>query len=103
MKAMQEQVRTFATRYGLFRAPEIHLLDLLAEVGELAKEILLASNYGQREPGGSPRLVEELGDVCYAFSALACACQVDLEETLMQVLAKCEARLATRADPGSGR
>lgn len=99
---MQNRVRAFVTRHGLLRAPEIHLLDLLAEIGEVAKEVLMASHYGQHVPQLSPQLAEELGDVGYALFALACACQVDLEEALMQVLAKYEVRLTERGNPGSG-
>jgi len=103
LKVMQNRVRAFVTRHGLLRAPEIHLLDLLAEIGEVAKEVLMASHYGQHVPQLSPQLAEELGDAFYALLALACALEVDLERALEQVLAKYEARLATRADPGSGR
>jgi NTP pyrophosphatase (non-canonical NTP hydrolase) len=103
MNRMQEKVRNFMTRHGLLHAPEIHVLDLLSEIGEVAKEVLKASRYGQQAPQLRPQLAEELGDVGYALFALACACQVDLEEALNQVLAKYEDRLATREDPGSGR
>jgi len=102
VKESQEKVWAFATRYGLLRAPELHLLDLLAEVGEVAKAILTASDYGQHAPKLSPQLAEELGDAGYALFALACAVEVDLETALEQALAKYEARLKERGDPGSG-
>ncbi len=101
MKEIQDQVRAFATRYTLLRAPEVHALDLMAEAGEVAKEILTASYYGQRASTFSPRLAEEIGDVLYAVIALACACEVDLERALTEALTKYEERLARRGDPGS--
>jgi len=75
----------------------------MAEVGEVAKEMLKASFYGQRAPQISKDIHKELGDVCYALIALACACRVDLQAALEQVLSKYEARLSAQGDPGSGR
>jgi len=38
--SVQDRVRAFAARYGLIRRPEVHVLDLMAGVGEVTKEVL---------------------------------------------------------------
>ena len=49
----QTFVGAFLEENALLQSPEIHALDLVAEIGEVAKAILQASNYGRAriEPG----------------------------------------------------
>lgn len=103
MKDSQAQVRAFLARHGLGRDAEVHALDLMAEVGEVAKEILLESGYGEEEVEISPELEEEIGDTAYSLLALAEALGVDAGAALRAALEKYEARLAEGEGPGSGR
>jgi NTP pyrophosphatase (non-canonical NTP hydrolase) len=90
-------------RYGLGHTPQNHALDLMSEVGEVAKSLLQASDYGQSPLQLSPALSEELGDAFYSLAALAESLNVDLEAALDSALAKYEARLALQGHPGSTR
>ena len=78
----QGRAVAFAEGYDLLHAPETHALDLVSEVGEVAKELLLATDYGKRpfQPSLSrPHLTDEMGDVLYSLCLLATAVNVDLD------------------------
>lgn len=46
MKDIQQKVAEFVKKYKLKHPPEISALDLVSEIGELAKEIIKTTNYG---------------------------------------------------------
>jgi threonine synthase len=97
----QQRVIDFIRRYRLRHDPSVHALDLVSEVGEVAKEVLLATDYGQRSPQFRPELTEELGDAFYSLLALTDACGVDADSALNAALKKYEHRLAERGNAGS--
>ena len=99
--AFQTRVRQFLTSYGLSHTPQTHALDLASEVGELAKALLEASDYGRSAPIAAASLEEELGDALFSLTALAESLDVDLEAALDRALAKYEARTAQRGHCGS--
>lgn len=43
----QQQSIEFAQKQNLSHPPSVYVLDLISEVGEVAKEILLATDYGE--------------------------------------------------------
>ena len=45
----QDEVKEFTKKNRLSASPEVHMLDLMSEVGEIAKEILKATDYGKKE------------------------------------------------------
>ncbi|HIE47657.1 TPA: nucleotide pyrophosphohydrolase, partial [Candidatus Bipolaricaulota bacterium] len=61
MTDWQRRVAAFARSHGLLHDPTTHALDLVSEVGEVAKEVLLATGYGRRGPQFRPELADELG------------------------------------------
>lgn len=95
----QQKVAAFVTRHDLQTTPEARLLDLVSEVGELAKELLKGNNYGRRDvaPAGAA-WQQEIGDVYFALLCLANRTGVELEEALDVVLEK----YARRLDQGGG-
>ena len=97
----QQRVAAFAGRYGLLHDPTIHMLDLLTEVGEVAKEVLLGTDYGRRALQFRPQLADELGDALYSLLVLAAACGVDAGDALDAALEKYERRLTERGKAGS--
>jgi len=97
----QQRVAAFVRRHHLLHDPATHALDLVSEVGEVAKEILLATDYGQRAPSFRPELAGELGDALYSLLALAEACGVDADVALGAALEKYERRLTERGGAGS--
>ncbi|MCP4537641.1 MAG: nucleotide pyrophosphohydrolase [Chloroflexi bacterium] len=96
MTDWQRRVSDFARRYDLLHDPSIHALDLVSEVGEVAKEVLLSTDYGRRAPQSRPQLAYELGDALYSLLALAEACDVDAGRALDAVLEKYDRRLTER-------
>lgn len=89
----QERATEFAEKHNLLHPPGVFALDLASEVGEVAKEILLATDYGQRPFQLPPNLAGELGDVLYSLCLLASSAGIDLDTALEHVLAKYEQRL----------
>ena len=101
MTNWQRRVTDFAHRHDLLHDPTTHALDLVSEVGEVAKEVLLSTGYGRRAPRSRPQLADELGDALYSLLTLAEACGVDAGAALDAALEKYERRLTERGEPGS--
>lgn len=97
----QTRSRVFLARHGLSHTPQIHILDLISEIGEIAKALLEASDYDESPPRRTLALAEELGDAFFSLIALAESLDVDLETALEKVLAKYESRLAEKGHCGS--
>jgi NTP pyrophosphatase (non-canonical NTP hydrolase) len=99
----QCRVAAFLTAHGLQAPLAERLLDLVSEVGELAKTALTASDYGRAPFAVTDAWREELGDV--AFSLLSCAVvsEVDLAAALDAALEKMSRRLTETGDAASGR
>ena len=106
MTEMQEQVADFVARYGLDTPLPYRLLDLVSELGELTKELLKATEYGNRpmEPASLPPAWEdELGDVLFSLICTANATGVNLDDALTAALTKYRKRLDARGGAGSGK
>jgi NTP pyrophosphatase (non-canonical NTP hydrolase) len=97
----QQQVADFARQHDLLHDPATHALDLMSEVGEVAKEILKATNYGQRPLQNTANLLDEVGDALYSLLALAESCGVDADIALNSALGKYERRLGEHEAAGS--
>lgn len=98
----QNRVANFIKEHNLEMSVEIRLLDLLTELGELAKEVLKSSEYGQVPFTETQAWEEEMGDVFFSLACLAYSTTVNLEEALDKALAKYQARIASKGDAGSG-
>ena len=101
MTDWQRRAADFARSHNLLHDPTTHTLDLVSEVGEVAKEVLLSTDYGRQVPQFRPQLADELGDALYSLLALAEACGVDADSALGVALEKYERRLTKRGEPGS--
>lgn len=99
----QQRVAAFVAEHGLEAPATARLLDLVSEVGELAKEALKGSRYGQDTFQPTATWPDELGDCYFALLGLANRTGVDLDAVLARVLAKYRERLGQRGDAGSGR
>lgn len=98
----QVKATEFAQKRNQKHPISVYALDLMSEVGEVAKEILLATNYGEQEPElATTDMQMELGDALYSLCLLATAADVDLDEALTAVLEKYEKRWAEKGDMGS--
>jgi len=101
MKNLQQKVEKFVKEYNLKHKPEITVLDLVSEIGEVAKEILEMSDYGRRKPKYKKELKTELGDVLYSLINLANYYDIGLEEALEIALTKYQKRLKNKGSAGS--
>ena len=101
MENWQQRSHQFAQKHNLSHTPGVTALDLLSEFGEVAKELLKATDYGSHAPIDNPALADELGDLLYSLCELATAVNVDLDQALTAALAKYEARWQEKGHPGS--
>jgi NTP pyrophosphatase (non-canonical NTP hydrolase) len=90
----QKEVNLFAKKHRLEMKPEFIALDLVSEIGEIAKEILLMSDYGRRESNFRKEIVLEIGDAFYSLINLANYYEIDLSKALDSVLKKYEKRIS---------
>ena len=97
----QERVARFVAEYDLSAPPAFRLLDLVSEVGELAKAAAETTAYGDR-PGAIEVPEDELGDALFSLLALADGLDLDAGEALAAALSKYERRLEERGEPSSG-
>ena len=103
IKELQKRILAFVRKYNLEHSPEISALDLVSEVGEIAKEILKSSNYGKRPSQQREEMKAEIGDAFYSLINLANTHKIDLEEALNLAFKKYEERLRKRGAVGSKR
>lgn len=101
MNALQTKVRSFAAEHRLGSSVEVRLLDAMSELGEVAKDILRASDYGKRPFTPSAALRDELGDVFFSLLCMANDTGVDVQHAVEAALAKYERRIRTSGSAGS--
>ena len=103
LRGLQQEVDRFVEAHQMEAAPDARLLDLVSEVGELAKEVLGGTRYGRAQFQPADTWTEELGDAFFSLLCLANSTGVDMETALSRVLRKYERRLRSAGDAGSGR
>jgi NTP pyrophosphatase (non-canonical NTP hydrolase) len=97
----QRAVAEFVATHDVEAPPAYRLLDLVSEVGELAKDAAESTGYGT-DPEGIEIAEDELGDALFALLALAESLEIEADEALATALAKYEDRMAEKGDPASG-
>lgn len=96
----QRKVSTFIEAHNLEAPPEFRLLDLVSEVGELAKDATESTGYGDT-PDTLSIESDEVGDVLFALLALSHSLDIDVSDAVDEALDKYDDRIATSGDPGS--
>lgn len=96
----QEKVAEFIEKYDMDGTVEFRILDLVSEVGEVAKDATKSSGYGT-EPENLSVKKDEIGDVLFSVLAVAESLDIDSEEALNSALEKYEKRIDEKGDPGS--
>lgn len=100
MNEEQRRVTSFIERHSLRAPPEYRLLDLVSEVGELAKDANSSTGYGD-SPADLELGEDEIGDVLFALFALAADQGIDADEALATAIEKYETRLDDADTPSS--
>jgi NTP pyrophosphatase (non-canonical NTP hydrolase) len=95
----QGDVAAFVATHDLEAPPAHRVLDLVSEVGELAKAVNLSTEYGATDAVEIPE--DEIGDTLFALLALAEAIDLDAGTALETTMAKYDDRLADSEAPGS--
>jgi NTP pyrophosphatase (non-canonical NTP hydrolase) len=90
---LQKLIAVFANEKGIVTRPEIRALDLVSETGELAKEVLKATEYGKKHFFKTEDWKVEMGDVLFALVCLANETETDLGESIKLALDKYAERL----------
>ncbi|MFU8868252.1 MazG nucleotide pyrophosphohydrolase domain-containing protein [Natronococcus sp.] len=101
MEDQQQRVAAFVDDHDLETPPEFRLLDLVSEVGELAKDANESTTYGA-EPDDLEISSDELGDALFALLAVADTLEIDADQALEEALEKYERRLEGSGSAGSG-
>ena len=105
MRTAQATVSEFVATSGLQVPAETRFLDLVSEVGEVAKDFLTATEYGAKTLSAQSNgddFTGELGDVAFSLLALANALEVDLTDALQRAMAKYRERIYERGTAASG-
>jgi NTP pyrophosphatase (non-canonical NTP hydrolase) len=96
-----EYEKALLSEFKLGSDPATRALDLSSEVGELCKEILKGTQYGNQSFQSTTNLELELGDACFSLLILAASVNVDLDIALERAQAKMRDRLEESGQVGS--
>ncbi|WP_415379799.1 MazG nucleotide pyrophosphohydrolase domain-containing protein [Halosimplex sp. TS25] len=96
----QDRVAAFVDEHDMDADPAYRILDLTAEIGEIAADAAKTSDYGAA-PDELAVSEDELGDALFSLLATADALDIDAEAALETSLAKYERRLDESGDAGS--
>ena len=88
MRDMTETVNAFIRDNGLQTDVLTRYVDLVSEIGELGKELVVSTDYGKREMAVSDEMKMEVGDCLFSMLALCHALDVDVVWALEAALDK---------------
>ncbi|MFP9192457.1 MazG-like family protein [Natronosalvus vescus] len=97
----QHRVAAFLEANDLETGPSYRVLDLVSEVGEVAKEVNTSTNYGD-DPEAVDIARDEIGDTLFALLALCVEADIDAGAAFEEALEKYERRLDAGGSAGSG-
>jgi len=97
LEKFQERVEEFMEENDLDAAPGFRVLDLVSEVGEVAKDATKSSDYGLSQEKMEVK-EDEIGDVLFSLLGVANSFDISAEDALE----KYEDRIGEKGDPGSG-
>lgn len=98
----QEEVSIFMSQYDMDIKPEFRALDIAAEFGEVASEMLSNSSYGEQAVTKTSELEAEIGDLYFSLIALANRLNIDLDMALEDALEKYRERIEQDETASSG-
>lgn len=101
LSALQKIVDRFTKEKDMNSKVEVRMIDITSEVGELSKEVLKGTNYGEKVFSPTRGWEEELGDVLFSLICIANETNTSLEDSLMTVLDKYEKRFSSKGHLGS--
>lgn len=96
----QEKVAEFIDRHELEGTKAFRILDLVAEIGEIAGDAAKSADYGLK-PDDLNVKQDELGDALFSLLAVAESLEIDAGKALEESLDKYRERIEEKGDPGS--
>lgn len=96
---MQNKVKKLVEEYNLSCGTAARYMDLVSEIGELGKEILKKTEYGQKDYAINETSIEEMGDCIFSLLALCSEMEIDAVEALDHALEKYRNRCCDRSNP----
>lgn len=100
---IQSTIKKFAEDKNINPSVDVRIIDLTSEVGELSKEVLKGTDYGNKKFQKTDEWNSEIGDVLFSLICIANQTETNLENCLMYVLDKYEKRFTNKGDLGSER
>lgn len=100
---IQNKINEFTRDKNINSEVDVRIIDLTSEVGELSKEVLKGTEYGNKQFSITEDWKSELGDVLFSLICIANETNTNLEDCLKYVLEKYEKRFANKGDVGSGK
>ncbi len=97
----QKNVKKFMDDSAMNNPVENRMLDLVDEIGEVAKEINKMSQYGTKEPKFREEIRTEIGDAFYSLITVANYYDVDMLDSLDKVIKKYKKRIEKGGHAGS--
>ena len=101
MSEMQEEVEEFVEEHDMEATHVFRIIDLLAEIGEIASGAAKSSDYGLNESEMNVK-EDEIGDALFSLLSVAIELDIDAEKALEKSLEKYRDRIEERGDAGSG-
>lgn len=96
----QQDVASFVQENDLEAAPAYRLLDLVSELGEVAKDAVESTGYGD-SPTDVDINSDEIGDVLFSLLALSEAVGIDASEALDEAMGKYDDRITESGSASS--
>lgn len=96
----QDEVEKFIEEYDLEGTTAFRILDLAAEIGEIASDAAKSADYGLSEEELDVK-EDEIGDALFSLLAVASDLEVDAGEALEKSLEKYRSRIEDSGSPGS--
>ena len=100
---MQSMVEEFIKKYQLESDAATRYIDLVSEVGELGKEIVVSTDYGKKAFEVNEQMTSEMGDCLFSILALCYELGIDSGDALRKSLSKYEGRFYSKGDIGSDK
>jgi len=89
-----QPLRDFIALHDLETAPEYSALDVCAQSGKLAQEILRATNYGREDADSqTAQMQTRIGDLMFALAYLSTLYNVDPEAAMWESVRRFEEKL----------
>jgi len=96
----QQKVRQFIEEHDMEAKPEFRIMDLMAEVGEIAGDAAKSTDYGLKKDNLNVKN-DEVGDALFSLLSICEEFDIDADEALEESLQKYKDRIEEKGDPGS--